>query len=223
MVESEAKELVGGDVMLERGDEPAIESFQKVIDAIIRAGRKKPPRSPSRSRRRPDHSALLSKAIAERSRRKRICREGLQDQGQAGRPLRRHRRGEARSKVNAAKLVKSDANPAGANSTSSWSGEGTVQGSRRRKWFAATILRHRSERIDGRNAEDQVRPDSCRKSACFRARTVRHCSPAARRSRSCVATLGTAEDEQWLDGLEGTCEGSQIHAALQLPALLQRW
>jgi polyribonucleotide nucleotidyltransferase len=36
----------------------------------------------------------------------------------------------------------------------------------------------------------------------------------------CVATLGTAEDEQIIDALEGTT--ASVHAALQLPALLGR-
>ena len=33
---------------------------------------------------------------------------------------------------------------------------------------------------------------------------VRRCSPAAKPRRWCVATLGTAEDEQFVDSLEGT-------------------
>ena len=45
---------------------------------------------------------------------------------------------------------------------------------------------------------------SWRKLASCRAPTARRCSPAARRRRSSVATLGTGEDEQYIDSLEGT-------------------
>ena len=41
------------------------------------------------------------------------------------------------------------------------------------------------------------------RSASCRARTARRCSPAARRRRWCVATLGTGQDEQIIDALEG--------------------
>ena len=63
--------------------------------------------------------------------------------------------------------------------------------------------------------------DHLPRSASCRAPTARRCSPAARPRRIVVATLGTGQDEQIIDALEGEYRAA-LHAALQLPALLDR-
>jgi polyribonucleotide nucleotidyltransferase len=70
-------------------------------------------------------------------------------------------------------------------------------------------------RIDGRDLAT-VRP-IVRKSAFCRVPTVRRCSPAVKR-RPGRATLGTGEDEQFIDAWKAPTR--PLHAALQLPALL---
>ena len=75
------------------------------------------------------------------------------------------------------------------------------------------------KRIDGRDLVT-VRPIVCE--APFLPRT--HGSALFTRGETqaiVVATLGTGEDEQFIDALEGTYKEA-LHAALQLPALLGR-
>ena len=57
---------------------------------------------------------------------------------------------------------------------------------------------HRRPRPQDRASDRRPKPASCR------ARTARRCSPAARRRRWWSTTLGTGEDEQWIDALQGT-------------------
>jgi polyribonucleotide nucleotidyltransferase len=76
-----------------------------------------------------------------------------------------------------------------------------------------------SKRIDGRDLVT-VRPIVCE--APFLPRT--HGSALFTRGETqaiVVATLGTGEDEQWIDALSGHVQRS-VHAALQLPAVLGR-
>ena len=73
-------------------------------------------------------------------------------------------------------------------------------------------------RIDGRDLKT-VRPIVARWARC-RAPTARRCSPAARPRRSCVATLGTGEDEQFVDSLEGTYKQTSCSTTTSRPT---RW
>jgi polyribonucleotide nucleotidyltransferase len=131
----------------------------------------------------------------------------LQDQGQ-GRALRR--RGAAREKAKAAsREVRREPDgrcPRVFKAAFKEAEAKVVRGDIIRKRVA-----HRRPQVD------QVRPIVSKSASC-RARTARRCSPAAKRRRICVATLGTAEDEQYIDGLGA--RQREVHAPLQLPSLL---
>ena len=185
MVESEAKEL-SEDVML-GAVKAGHESFQKVIDAII-ALAEKAAKEPF-AFESPDHSALLSS----------IQKEVGGDLSKAYKIKEKAARyaaiGEARTKA-AAKLVKSDANPTGADPLIFKEQFKEAEA----KVVRGDILRT-GERIDGRKL-DQVRQIVSEVGVLPRT----HGSALFTRGETqslCVATLGTAEDEQWIDGLEG--------------------
>jgi polyribonucleotide nucleotidyltransferase len=186
MVESEAKEL-SEEVML-GAVKAGHESFQKVIDAII-ALAEKAAKEPF-AFESPDHSALLAS----------IQKEVGADLSKAYKIQQKAERyaavGEARNKA-AAALVKSDANPEGAD---------PLVFKEQFKEAEAKVVRgdilRTGERIDGRKL-DQVRKIVSEVSVLPRT----HGSALFTRGETqslCVATLGTAEDEQWIDGLEGS-------------------
>jgi polyribonucleotide nucleotidyltransferase len=186
MVESEAKEL-SEEVML-GAVKAGHESFQKVIDAII-ALAEKSAKEPFEFES-PDHSKLLASIQAEVGA---DLSKAYKIQAKAARYA---AIGEARVKA-AAKLVKSDANPTGAD---------PLVFKEQFKEAEAKVVRgdilRTGERIDGRKL-DQVRKIVSEVSVLPRT----HGSALFTRGETqslCVATLGTAEDEQWIDGLEGS-------------------
>jgi polyribonucleotide nucleotidyltransferase len=186
MVESEAKEL-SEDVML-GAVKAGHESFQKVIDAII-ALAEKAAKEPF-AFESPDHSALLA-AIQKTVGADLSAAYKIKDKGE-----RHHAVDAAREKAKAA-LVKSDANPDGAD---------PLVFKEQFKEAEAKVVRgdilKTGKRIDGRSL-DQVRSITSEVSVLPRT----HGSALFTRGETqslCVATLGTAEDEQWIDGLEGS-------------------
>ena len=87
------------------------------------------------------------------------------------------------------------------------------QAARRRRVQGARsqdrALEHPRHRQAHRRPRPQDRaPDRVPRPACCRARTAPRCSPAARRRRWSITTLGTGEDEQWIDALQGTYKES---------------
>jgi polyribonucleotide nucleotidyltransferase len=186
MVESEAKEL-SEEIML-GAVKAGHESFQKVIAAII-ALAEKAAKEPF-AFESPDHSALLAS----------IQKEVGSDLSKAYKIKEKAARYEAiaaaRTKA-AATLVKSEANPAGAD---------PLVFKEQFKEAEAKVVRgdilKTGARIDGRKL-DQVRQIVSEVSVLPRT----HGSALFTRGETqslCVATLGTAEDEQWIDGLEGS-------------------
>ena len=186
MVESEAKEL-SEEIML-GAVKAGHESFQKVIDAII-ALAEKAAKEPF-AFESPDHSALLAsiqKAVgADLSKAYKIKEKAARYEAI----------GAARTKA-AAALVKSEANPTGAD---------PLVFKEQFKEAEAKVVRgdilKTGARIDGRKL-DQVRQIVSEVSVLPRT----HGSALFTRGETqslCVATLGTAEDEQWIDGLEGS-------------------
>jgi polyribonucleotide nucleotidyltransferase len=186
MVESEAKEL-SEDIML-GAVKAGHESFQKVIDAII-ALAEKAAKEPF-AFESPDHSALLA-AIQKTVGADLSAAYKIKDKGE-----RHYAVDAAREKAKAA-LVKSDANPDGAD---------PLVFKEQFKEAEAKVVRgdilKTGKRIDGRSL-DQVRSITSEVSVLPRT----HGSALFTRGETqslCVATLGTAEDEQWIDGLEGS-------------------
>ena len=185
----------------------AHKGMQPVIDAIIelaeKAGKEPFEFTP------PDHSALKRQ---DRS---------ISSAPTSAPPTRSPRRtsatravGALRDKAKAA-LGKCDANPDGADANVS---EGSLQGSRKRHRPHAASSRKRAASM----AAPSIRcARSNAWSASCRARTVRRCSPAVKRKPIVVATLGTGEDEQFIDALCGTYQRA-LHAPLQLPSLQRR-
>ncbi len=185
MVESEAKEL-SEDVML-GAVKAGHDSFQAVIEAIIALAEqaaKEPFEFES-----PDHSALLASI-------QKLVGADLSKAYKIQQKADRYAAvGEARSKA-AAVLVKSEANPDGAD---------PLVFKEQFKEAEAKVVRgdiiRTGERIDGRKL-DQVRQIVSEVGVLPRT----HGSALFTRGETqalCVATLGTAEDEQWIDGLEG--------------------
>jgi polyribonucleotide nucleotidyltransferase len=186
MVESEAKEL-SEEVML-GAVKAGHESFQAVIDAIIKLA-EKAAKDPFEFES-PDHSALL-KSIQEIAGADLSAAYKIKDKGQ-----RHDAVNAAREKAKAA-LVKSEANPTGAE---------PLVFKEQFKEAEARVVRgdiiRTGMRIDGRKT-DQVRAIESAVSVLPRT----HGSSLFTRGETqalCVATLGTAEDEQYIDGLEGT-------------------
>jgi polyribonucleotide nucleotidyltransferase len=186
MVESEAKEL-SEEVML-GAVKAGHESFQAVIDAIIKLA-EKAAKDPFEFES-PDHSALL-KSIQEIAGADLSAAYKIKDKGQ------RHDAVDAAREKAKAALVKSEANPAGAE---------PLVFKEQFKEAEARVVRgdiiRTGMRIDGRKT-DQVRAIESAVSVLPRT----HGSALFTRGETqalCVATLGTAEDEQYIDGLEGT-------------------
>jgi len=185
MVESEAKEL-SEEVML-GAVKAGHESFQAVIEAII-ALAEQAAKDPFEFES-PDHSALL-KSIQE------IAGDDLSKAYKIRQKAERYAAvGEARTKA-AAALVKSETNPDGAE---------PLVFKEVFKEAEARVVRgdiiRTGERIDGRKLDD-VRQIVSEVGVLPRT----HGSALFTRGETqalCVATLGTAEDEQWIDGLEG--------------------
>jgi polyribonucleotide nucleotidyltransferase len=186
MVESEAKEL-SEDVML-GAVKAGHESFQAVIDAIIKLA-EKAAKEPFEFES-PDHSALL-KSIQD------IAGADLSAAYKIKEKADRYAAvGVAREKAKAL-LVKSEANPTGADA---------LVFKEQFKEAEAKVVRgdiiRTGMRIDGRKT-DQIR--AIESTVSILPRT--HGSALFTRGETqalCVATLGTAEDEQFIDGLEGT-------------------
>ena len=186
MVESEAKEL-SEDVML-GAVKAGHESFQAVIEAIISLA-EKAAKEPFEFES-PDHSALL-KSIQDVAGADLSAAYKIKDKGE-----RHDAVNAAREKAKAA-LVKSDANPTGAD---------PLVFKEQFKEAEAKVVRgdiiRTGQRIDGRKT-DQVRAITSQVGVLPRT----HGSSLFTRGETqalCVATLGTAEDEQYIDGLEGT-------------------
>jgi len=186
MVESEAKEL-SEEVML-GAVKAGHESFQAVIDAIIKLA-EKAAKDPFEFES-PDHSALL-KSIQEIAGADLSAAYKIKDKGQ------RHDAVDAAREKAKAALVKSEANPTGAE---------PLVFKEQFKEAEAHVVRgdiiRTGMRIDGRKT-DQVRAIESAVSVLPRT----HGSALFTRGETqalCVATLGTAEDEQYIDGLEGT-------------------
>jgi polyribonucleotide nucleotidyltransferase len=186
MVESEAKEL-SEEVML-GAVKAGHESFQAVIDAIIKLA-EKAAKDPFEFES-PDHSALL-KSIQEIAGADLSAAYKIKDKGQ------RHDAVDAAREKAKAALVKSEANPTGAE---------PLVFKEQFKEAEARVVRgdiiRTGMRIDGRKT-DQVRAIESAVSVLPRT----HGSALFTRGETqalCVATLGTAEDEQYIDGLEGT-------------------
>lgn len=203
MVESQAAEL-SEDVML-GAVVAGHDAMQPVIDAII-ALAEKAAKEPF-AYEPPDHSAALKSVIdtvgADLSKAYKITAKGE----------RYAAIGAAKDKAKAA-LVSTEDTPrvmtAEVFKTVFKEAEASV--------VRGDILKT-GERIDGRKL-DQIRPIVAE--AGFLPRT--HGSSLFTRGETqaiCVATLGTSDDEQYIDGLDGT-KKRKVHAALQLPALLGR-
>ena len=186
MVESEAKEL-SEDVML-GAVKAGHESFQPVIDAIIQLA-EKAAKEPFEFES-PDHSALL-KSIQD------IAGSDLSAAYKIKEKAERYAAvGVAREKAKAS-LVKSEANPTGADALVFKE----VFKEAEAKVVRGDIIRT-GMRIDGRKT-DQVRAIESTVSVLPRT----HGSALFTRGETqalCVATLGTADDEQYIDGLSGT-------------------
>jgi polyribonucleotide nucleotidyltransferase len=188
MVESEAKEL-SEDVML-----GAVmfghKSFQPVIDAIIKLAE-------AAAKSRATSSRKINSAARSR------------DAGHVGEDLPRPTRSPTRL-------------PYMPPSTPARQGEGTLRTGRRRRtrWTAETgrpvfkslqagrPRQHPRDQEPHRRPRSLDRPSDRAKSAFCRVPTVRRCSPAVKRRRSVVATLGTGDDEQYVDSLDGTYKES---------------
>ena len=186
MVESEAKEL-SEDVML-GAVKAGHESFQAVIDAIIKLA-EKAAKEPFEFES-PDHSALL-KSIQDAVGADLSAAYKIKDKGE-----RHDAVNAAREKAKAA-LVKSETNPEGAEPLVFKE----VFKEAEAKVVRGDIIRT-GTRIDGRKT-DQVRAITSQVGVLPRT----HGSSLFTRGETqalCVATLGTAEDEQYIDGLEGT-------------------
>ena len=186
MVESEAKEL-SEDVML-GAVKAGHESFQAVIDAIIKLAEKSA-KEPFEFES-PDHSALL-KSIQEIAGADLSAAYKIKDKGE-----RHDAVNAAREKAKVA-LVKTEANPTGAD---------PLVFKEQFKEAEAKVVRgdiiRTGMRIDGRKTTD-IRAIESTVSVLPRT----HGSALFTRGETqalCVATLGTAEDEQYIDGLEGT-------------------
>ncbi|MFT3722420.1 MAG: polyribonucleotide nucleotidyltransferase [Hyphomonadaceae bacterium] len=186
MVESEAKEL-SEDVML-GAVKAGHESFQAVIDAIIKLA-EKAAKEPF-AFESPDHSALL-KSIQTTVGSDLSAAYKIKDKGE------RHDAVDAAREKAKAALVKSEANPNGAE---------PLVFKEQFKEAEAKVVRgdiiRTGMRIDGRKT-DQVRAITSQVGVLPRT----HGSSLFTRGETqalCVATLGTAEDEQYIDGLEGT-------------------
>ena len=162
--------------------------FQPVIEAIIELAEKaaKEPRELAARRQAGGREG-------DARRRRGGAARGLRDPRQAGAPQ-GGRRGQGE----------------GHRRTSAAEGEAEVrQGAGRRRLQGAGSQdralehpRHRHRASTAATSRPCAR--SSPRSACCRAPTARRCSPAARPRRWCVATLGTGEDEQFIDALEGT-------------------
>jgi polyribonucleotide nucleotidyltransferase len=186
MVESEAKEL-SEDVML-GAVQAGHESFQAVINAIIdlaEAAAKEPFEFES-----PDYSAHL-KAIQD------LVGADLSAAYRIKNKAERHDAVDAAREKAKAALVKSESNPDGMD---------PLVFKEQFKEAEAKVVRgdiiRTGVRIDGRRT-DQVRQIVAEVSVLPRT----HGSALFTRGETqslCVATLGTAEDEQYVDGLEGT-------------------
>ena len=184
MVESEAKELseeiMLGAVMFGH------ESFQPVIDAIIRLA---------------EHAAKDPWDIKEKEasevegKVKKIAEKELKKAYQiAGKAERQEKVAEVKAKV-AEELVSEDGAPAVAAEV------GGAFKSLEKAIVRGNILKT-GKRIDGRDLKT-VRPIVCEVGVMPRT----HGSALFTRGETqalCVATLGTGEDEQWIDALEGT-------------------
>ena len=204
MVESEAKELTEESMLAAVMFGHA--QFQPVIELIIELAEQAAPRSrgSSPSRRRRQDGGREAEALA-RGR-------------PAPRPTPSRASRRATQKVDAVKdeaegAVRRRATPASRRCSTTLFEE-----------LEADVVRG----ADPRHRQAHRRPRHSRpcarsrpRSACCRASTARRCSPAARPRRWCVATLGTGQDEQMIDALEGDVPRA-LHAALQLPALLGR-
>ena len=188
MVESEAKELAEevmlGAVMFGH------KHFQPVIEAIIRLAEKaaKEPRDFQPADASDVEKAVL--AIAEED-----LREAYKITAQAGALRRRRRRqGEGDGRRCSRRGRGEVAAREGRRRLQGRAGEDRALEHPRRPARASTAA---TSRPCGRSSP---------RSASCRAPTARRCSPAARPRRSSVATLGTGEDEQYIDALEGTCK-----------------
>ncbi|OYW41870.1 MAG: polyribonucleotide nucleotidyltransferase, partial [Rhodobacterales bacterium 12-64-8] len=186
MVESEAKEL-SEDVML-GAVKAGHESFQAVIEAIISLA-EKAAKDPFEFES-PDHSALL-KSIQDIAGADLSAAYKIKDKGE------RHDAVNAAREKAKAVLVKSEANPTGAD---------PLVFKEQFKEAEAKVVRgdiiRTGTRIDGRKTTD-IRAIESFVSVLPRT----HGSALFTRGETqalCVATLGTAEDEQYIDGLEGT-------------------
>jgi polyribonucleotide nucleotidyltransferase len=186
MVESEAKEL-SEDVML-GAVKAGHESFQPVIEAIIRLA-EKAAKEPFEFNP-PDHSAVL-KSIQDLVGADLSKAYKIKDKGERYAAV-----GVAREKAKAA-LALSEANPKGA---------APLVFKEQFKEAEAKVVRgdiiKTGKRIDGRDLST-VRQIEAQVSVLPRT----HGSALFTRGETqalCVATLGTAEDEQYIDGLEGT-------------------
>ncbi len=184
MVESEAKELseetMLGAVMFGH------ESFQPVLDAIVRLA---------------EHAAKEPWDIEEKNtgeleaKVRKIAEKDLKKAYQiAGKAERQNLVAEAKEKV-VGELVSEDADQMVAT------GVAGAFKSLEKNIVRGNILKT-SKRIDGRDL-NTVRPISCEVGILPRT----HGSALFTRGETqalCVATLGTGEDEQWIDALEGT-------------------
>jgi polyribonucleotide nucleotidyltransferase len=186
MVESEAKEL-SEEVML-GAVKAGHESFQKVIDAIIKLA-EQAAKDPFEFES-PDHSAIL-KSIQEISGADLSAAYKIKDKGE-----RHDAVNAARDKAKAV-LVKSEANPSGVD---------PLVFKEQFKEAEAKVVRgdviRTGVRIDGRKT-DQIRQIIGEVGVLPRT----HGSALFTRGETqalCVATLGTSEDEQYVDSLEGT-------------------
>jgi polyribonucleotide nucleotidyltransferase len=186
MVESEAKEL-SEDVML-GAVKAGHDSFQPVIEAIIRLAEKSA-KEPFEFTP-PDHSAVL-KSIQDMVGADLSKAYKIKDKGERYAAV-----GVAREKAKAA-LAQSEANPTGAP---------PLVFKEQFKEAEAKVVRgdiiKTGKRIDGRDLST-VRQIEAQVSVLPRT----HGSALFTRGETqalCVATLGTAEDEQYVDGLEGT-------------------
>ncbi|HKJ63143.1 MAG TPA: polyribonucleotide nucleotidyltransferase [Hyphomicrobiales bacterium] len=184
MVESEAKEL-SEDVML--GSVTfGHEAFQPVINAIIRLA--------EHAAKEPWDIEQKDSSELKDSVRK-IAEKDLEKAYQiAAKTERQNKVAEAREKV-VAELVPEDTDPSHVTAVA-----GAFK-SVEKSIVRGNILKT-SKRIDGRDLTT-VRPIKCEVGILPRA----HGSALFTRGETqalCVATLGTGEDEQWIDALEGT-------------------
>ncbi len=186
MVESEAKEL-SEDVML-GAVVAGHKAAQDVIEAIISLAERaaKDPFEFTPADRSGELKAIQNLVGADLS-----AAYKVKDKGE------RHDAVDAARTKAAEKLVKSEANPEGIDALVFKE----VFKEAEAKVVRGDIIRTK-KRIDGRNL-DQVRPILAEVSVLPRT----HGSALFTRGETqalCVATLGTAEDEQYIDGLEGT-------------------